>query len=242
MRSQKKVLATVVAVFLLITMLSVYASAATTTLDFEDGKVPSGVYMALKDDGTADGDPSILSVVEFNGSKMLKIDSQANGTPKVKFDAAKLLGDNYAKAVSIEYDIIIEKPGDTQAGWNGGTVGATPTGPSGWANGKEYTIENYEKNVTDVQHLKNTLAAGYEFKDPAKAFFMFMNWANNGTDIYIDNVVFKDADGNPIEIVSGTASSGKASNPKPSDPGLLVLGLTAAGSLIGLVSMKRKNK
>ena len=243
MKSLKKVLATLVIVVLVVAALSVYASAAAGVFDFENGKVPGGIFIALKDDGTVDGDPSILSVVDFNGSKMLKIDSQANGTPKVKFDVIKLLGDNaYKSVVTIEYDMIIEKPGDVSTTWNGGVIGATPTGPAGWSNGTEWTLQDDKKNISDVKHMKETVKAGYEFTDPAKSFFMFMNWANNGTDMYIDNVQFLDAAGNVIAPAAAPAPAATSANPKTGDPSIMLFGLTAVGSLVGLVSMKRRKK
>jgi LPXTG-motif cell wall-anchored protein len=238
MRSLKK-LAAVVTLLMVFVAVSVCAGAASGVFDFEDGKVPNGIYMALNADGTPDGDPSILSVVEFQGSKMLKVDSQANSIPKVKFDVAKLLGaDKIGLVRTIEYDLIIEKPGDTMTTWNGGTIGATPTGPSGWNNGTEWTIQDDNKNISDPKHLKETIKPGFEFTDPASAFFMFMNWANNGTDMYIDNLKFLDADGSVIPAAAPSATA----NPATGDPGILILGLAAVGSIAGLVSLKRKNK
>lgn len=187
------------------------AYAASNVIDFEDGKVPEGIFMATLEDGSPDGDPSILSVVDYNGSKMLKIDTQENGTPKVKFDMPTLVGaDAFTKVRTIEYDIIIEQPSGDVAGWNGGTVGATPTGASGWTNGTEWTIEEYNNSATAVKTLKHTLTDDLAFTDSSKAFFMFMNWANNGTDIYLDNIKFYDADGNLVPLAGAAADTATA--------------------------------
>lgn len=205
MKFSKKILSVIAAIAFLVTALPpVTARAASDSLDFEDGKVPEGVYMALKEDGTTDGDPSLLSVVKFNGSQMLKIDSQKKLTPKVKFDVAKLVGEKaYTSVVTIEYDMILEQTAkDKMVEWNGGTIAATPTGPSNWSNNKGWEINEWEKNVSKVTKLSCTLGKGLEFTDPAKAFFMYMNWGNNGTDIYIDNIVFKDADGKVVPLLS----------------------------------------
>lgn len=201
MKLFKKIVSAVAVFTLVATAVPMTASAASDVIDFEDGKLPVAIQMALMDDGTADGDPSILSVVDFNGSKMLKIDSQENGIPKVKFYVVDLVGEeNFMNVVGIEYDMIIEKPDDVMTTWNGGTIGATPTGPSGWANGKEWSLQDDTKNISDVTHLSHTLDKPFQFKEADKAFFMYMNWANNGTDIYLDNIKLLGADGNAVAL------------------------------------------
>ena len=211
-----KKIVSVVAVLSLAVAVPMTAGAATDIIDFEDGKVPAAIQMALMDDGTPDGDPSILSVVDFNGSKMLKVDSQENGIPKVKFYVVDLVGEEKFKdVVTIEYDMIIEKPDDVMTTWNGGTVGATPTGPSGWANGTEWTLQDDTKNVSDVTHLSHTLTGPFKFKEADKAFFMYMNWANNGTDIYFDNIRFLDEAGNPVPFIGLDAAPAKAAATAP---------------------------
>jgi LPXTG-motif cell wall-anchored protein len=202
MKLFKKVLAATTVLTLAFSAVPV--SAATDVIDFEDGNVPASIIMAtVNDDGvTPDGDPAILSVVDFQGSKMLKIDTQENGTPKVKFLLASLVGeDNVANVGGIEYDLYIEQPSGEVAGWNGGTIGAGPWAAGGaWYNGVGFTIEDYENATTAVNHLKETINAGLGFAD-STGFFMFMNWANNGTDDYIDNVKILDKDGNAMELV-----------------------------------------
>lgn len=202
MKLCKKLLSAVAVLALVATAVPVNASAAANVLDFEDGNIPTAIQMALLEDGTADGDPALLSVVDFNGSKMLKIDSQANGTPKIKFNLVPLVGEaNIGTVKGIQYDLIIEKPDDVMTTWNGGTVGAGAYGIMGsWVNGTEWTLQDDTKNVSDVTLLKNVLNADFGFTDPEEAFFMFMNWANNGTDMYIDNVQLLDADGNALEL------------------------------------------
>jgi LPXTG-motif cell wall-anchored protein len=208
--------------------------------------------MATLDDGTADGDPALLSVVDFSGSKMLKIDSQANGTPKVKFMVVDLVGEeNFKNVVTIEYDMIIEKPGDVMTTWNGGTVGATPTGPSGWANGTEWTLQDDTKNISDVTHLTHTLDTAFQFTDATKAFFMYMNWANNGTDIYLDNIKLLDASGNAVALATAAsaevaapteeATTDSAAVPKTGTTNYTVIfALGAVAMFTGAVVMKKR--
>ncbi len=246
MKLFKKIVSTV-AVFTLAAAVPMSAGAAADVIDFEDGKVPAAIQLALLDDGTVDGDPSILSVVDFNGSKMLKVDSQANGTPKVKFYVADLVGEeNFTKVVTISYDMIIEKPDDVMTTWNGGTVGATPTGPSGWANGTEWTLQDDTKNVSDVTTLSHTLEGPFVFKEADKAFFMYMNWANNGTDIYFDNVRFLDADGNPVALLASAEAAvevtAEVTAPKTGTTNYTVYyAIAAVVMLAGAVVLKKRN-
>lgn len=252
MKLVKKLVSAVAVLILVLTAVPKNAYAATDVIDFEDGNIPAGIQMATLDDGTADGDPAILSVVDFGGSKMLKIDSQANGTPKVKFMVVDLVGEeNFKNVVTIEYDMIIEKPGDVMTTWNGGTVGATPTGPSGWANGTEWTLQDDTKNVSDLTHLSHTLDKPFQFTDATKAFFMYMNWANNGTDIYLDNIKFLDASGNAVALLAAApaeaapaeeaAATDSAAAPKTGEANYtLFFGLGAAAMLTGAVVIKKR--
>jgi LPXTG-motif cell wall-anchored protein len=203
MKLMKKVLSVVAAMALVVTLLPVNASAATDVIDFEDGIIPAGIHMAVLEDGSPDGDPSVLSVVDFNGSKMLKIDNQEGGTSKLVFDVPGLVGEDAALSVrGIQYDIIIEQTDGRMVEWNGGTVAATPTGPSGWANGKEWEINYWDDTVSPVTTLSHTLEDFFAFTDVNNCFFLFMNWANNGTDMYIDNVKLTDVDGNAVPFLT----------------------------------------
>lgn len=206
MKLFKKVLSVAAALAFVVTAVPANAKAATDVIDFEDGNLPAGLAIATLDDGTVDGDPAVLSVVDFAGSKMLKIDTTANGTPKLKFLLADLVGEeNVTKVQGIEYDLVIEQPSGDVAGWNGGTIAAGPWAAGGaWFNGIGFTLEDYENSTTTVTHFKEMINAGLGFAD-STGFFMFMNWANNGTDDYIDNIKILDVDGNAIPLVSAAA-------------------------------------
>lgn len=207
MKLFKKVLSVAAAIALVATAVPAYSKAATDVVDFEDGNIPAGIVMATLDDGSADGDPAILSVVDMSGSKMLKIDSQANGTPKVKFMLADLVGaENVTNVGGIEYDLVIEQPSGDVASWNGGTIAAGPwAAGGGWYNGIGFVLEDYENSATAVTHYKEMINEGLGFLDD-KGFFMFMNWANNGTDNYIDNVKILDKSGNVMALASAAAA------------------------------------
>lgn len=252
MKTFKKVLSVAAVLALVVTAMPAKAKAAATIIDFEDGVIPAGIEMqTMNHDGvTPDGDPSILSVVDFQGSKMLKVDNQNGDTSKVRFCLAELVGaENIDKIGGIEYDLCIEQPSGDVAGWNGGTIGAGNWGAAGgWSNGSQFTLEDYENSVTPVTHFKDMILEGFGFTTE-DAHFLFMNWANNGTDNYIDNIQILDKDGNPMEIVSlGAASETAAADdaastdvPKTGVVGLgIVYGLGAVAT--GVVALKRRNK
>ncbi len=136
-------------------------------------------------------------------SKMLKVDPQKEDIPKVKFMLADLVGEeNVTKVMGIEYDLVIERPGDTWTEWNGGAAGAGPWSLGGWANGTEWSFQDDTTNIAGT-HLSNIIPEGLGFTDPATSFFMFMNWGNGkGVNInYIDNITFLDASGNALAVI-----------------------------------------
>ena len=94
---------------------------AQSVIDFEDGNYS---FVSMKtDDG---GDASVLSVVDFNGSKQLKVDVQdCANVPKVNFSINQLLAsDDFDKVKTIEMEITFEsKDGATPIGWAGGAIG-----------------------------------------------------------------------------------------------------------------------
>ncbi len=202
MKLFRKVLSAVAVLALVAAAIPANAKAASNVLDFEDGKLPAAVDLAKNSDGTIDGDPANLSVVDFEGSKRLRIEPTQSGIPKVKFNVTLLVGEeNIGKVKGIQYDLVIEKPDDTTTTWNGGTVGGANAGINGaWVQGVEWTLQDDTKNISDPTPLKTTLNADFGFTNPDDAFFMFMNWANNGAINYIDNVQLLDADGNPLPL------------------------------------------
>lgn len=253
MKVFKKILSITAALALVAYLLPVNASAAADLLDFEDGKIHPGIQKHLNDDGSVDGEAYSLEVVDFNGSKMLKIEPEGTGTPKMKFVVTDLVGEEaYASVVALEYDLIIENADGDIAEWNGGTVGATPTGPSNWSNNAEWSADNYEGNVTEVKHLSVELDEGYEFTDSDNAFFLFMNWGNKGYNNYIDNIRLLDRDGNPVPFVGAgtveaaedsgaTDASTTASTPKTGVESYSLVFLAGASiMLVGAVTLKKR--
>ena len=189
---------TCAAVIFLLSAVPVSAYAASTVVDFENGDY-SAFYMKEKD-----GDPSLLSVVEYNGSKALFIDTQENGTPKVIIDVKKLVGEDQLEQVrTISMDLVIVQPDGDVPGWNGGAVGSSQgENAQLWYQGTEWIIEEYINNATPVTTISTTFEDGYGFLNHTEAYYLFMNWSHNGTDMYIDNVTFYDGEGNAIPVLT----------------------------------------
>lgn len=243
MKLFRKVVSAIAVLALVATLLPATAFAAADVLDFEDGKLPAGIEIAKNADGSVDGDPANLSVVEFEGSKRLKIEPTQDGTPKVKFNIAPLVGaDNIDKVKGIQYDLIIEKPNDTWTDWSGGTVGGSTAGINGaWVQGVEWTIQDDNKNISDVTPVKTMLNEDFGFTNPDEAFFMFMNWANRGQNNYIDNVKLLDKDGNAIPLTGLEAASATATTPKTGVVSYaIVFGIGAVTMLGGTVAFRKR--
>jgi len=179
--------------------VSAYAS---NVVDFEDGNYS---FVSMKtDDG---GDDSTLSVVEFNGSKQLKVDvKDCANVPKVYFDINSMLNENdFEKVKSIEMEIIFEsKDGTTPPGWAGGAIGTqggedrTPD----WAQ-TAWECGEYDKAVsapTTIQR-KFLLFSERLVNGTPDTHMIVMRWgAEVDYNMYIDNVRFLDADGKVIDV------------------------------------------
>ena len=119
----RRLLAAATAATVAASVVTVTSHAANkTAIDFENGNY-NGISMMVNDSGA---DDSALSVVDFNGSKMLKVDRQTVGkNPKVYFNVADFVGaNNLAKITSISLDLIFEAPSGSTPGWIGGAVGS----------------------------------------------------------------------------------------------------------------------
>lgn len=174
---------------------------AQSVVDFEDGNYS---FVSMKtDDG---GDASVLSVVDFNGSKQLKVDVQdCANVPKVNFSINQLLAsDDFDKVKTIEMEITFEsKDGATPIGWAGGAIGTqggekTPA----WAQ-TSWECGEYENPVSEVTVIQR------KFLLPSEKFvngtentdMLLMRWgADVAYNMYVDNIRFLDDSGNEIEL------------------------------------------
>ncbi|MBO5164350.1 MAG: hypothetical protein J6B75_07905 [Ruminococcus sp.] len=202
---------------------------------FDDGDL-SFADVKLDDPDSAQGE---LEIVSVNGNPMLKfVDSGTNfadGTvQKIKFDGAKMLSaENLAKVRSIEMDVYADATSDAfvneddenvkAPGWIGGGGGASlPNGK--WYEFAEWEGGEYNFEMSGAIHveLKFLLAVSGQCWDDTmtEATFQIMRWgAQNEGSLYVDNIVFKDEDGNslPIEISAVSESDESPTDAPVSD-------------------------
>ncbi len=207
----RKILSSVIAGAMALSAMTFSASAeAKTVLDFEDGLM-TGISMKT-DDG---GDKSVLSVVDYNGSKQLKVDIQkANRIPKVFFDVGAIVGyNNMEKVAKFTCDLTIQSAvvlddSDPEnilydvPSWQGGAVGSQDGagGALGWGQ-DAWTAEEYNNSSITITVERNL--NGSTFTNGTEgSHILLMKWASEASDVdmYIDNVKFLDADGNALEI------------------------------------------
>lgn len=185
-------------------------------ITFDDGHF----FFALPkttDDDSAQGK---LEIVEVQGNKMLRFTDDgkncANGTvQKIQIDAAMLLShENVAKVRSIQFDVYADATAsDFQnddgeflkaPGWIGGGGGANVAGDK-WYQFGEWSGGEYNFEMSGAAHaeFKFALAAGGQCWDETmdEAVFLIMRWgAQNEGNMYVDNIVFYDEDGNSLPI------------------------------------------
>ena len=191
----------VIAAFSALTAFSAAAYAADV-IDFENGKYS---FVSVKtDDG---GDPSVLSVVDFNGSKQLKVDVQdCKNVSKVCFNINSILKKrDFEKVKTIEMDITIEsKDGKTPPGWAGGAIGTQGGGGNSpaWSQ-TPWEFEENEKAGSEQTTIckKFLLYSDKLVNGRSDTEMILMRWgAEVDYNMYVDNVRFLDSDGNALTI------------------------------------------
>lgn len=186
---------------------------------FDDGDF-SFVSVVTDDDTAASGE---LSVEEVMGNKMLKF-TDDNTVPldgkvqKICFNAAQLVGtENLPKVRKIEFDLYARATADNfvnedgenvfAPGWVGGGGGTSTAKDGEWYNFSEFSGGEYDFELSGAVHgeFKFLLADGglCWTEDMTDANFLIMRWGiSNEADLYIDNLVFYDEDGNSIPIAN----------------------------------------
>ena len=178
------------------------AAYAADVVDFEDGNYS---FVSMKtDDG---GDDSKLSVVDFNGSKQLKVDvTDCANVPKVYFDLNSMLNsDDFDKVKTIQMDVTFEsKDGVTPPGWAGGAIG-TQGGEAKTPNWAQTAWEcgEYDKAVSDPVTVERKFLLYSErlVNGTEGTHMILMRWGSEvDYNMYVDNIRFLDADGNAIDV------------------------------------------
>ncbi|HRU97538.1 MAG TPA: hypothetical protein P5092_08945 [Ruminococcus sp.] len=187
------------------------------TVTFDDGEF----FFAEAKTTDKDSAQGTLEIADFEGNPMLRFtDSGSNfadGTvQKIQIDAAKLLSpEDVAKVRSIDFDLYADATSDKLAteaeenvkapGWIGGGGGANTTGDK-WYDFAEFSGGEYNFEMSGPVHVtfKFLLAAGGICwdADMDEASFLIMRWgAQNEGNLYLDNIVFYDENGESLPIV-----------------------------------------
>ncbi len=171
-------------------------SAGNVSIDFEDG-----LFGFVGNDKTASAasDDAVFSVEDYNGSKALKVTTQGK-LPYVGIQADALLGDKVSSLKTVELTIGTENPdGEFNAcsGYIYGFVGEENTKTyEAWS---IYKADGNPKTATytvpDNQLFGegNLIVVSLETDNAMKKGAAQAN-------LYIDNIVFKDADGNVLPV------------------------------------------
>ncbi len=171
------------------------------------------------EDAAADGE---ISVVEVQGNKMLKFTDNgqvdiSERIQKLRISAIPLIGaENLDKVNYIEFDLYADATADTLVnedgenikapGWIGGGGGTIVADGETWCNFSEYAGGEYNFDMSGAVHVqfKFLLAASGEkwSAEMDDANFLIMRWVpQNESNLYIDNIVFYDEEGNSIPLV-----------------------------------------
>lgn len=192
------------------------------TVTFDDDNCSFAEVIA-DDEFCAKGE---LSVAELAGNKMLRFSDDfttpiAGKVQKICIYAAPLIGvENLARVRSIEFDLYADASAEDYVDENGDRkkVPGTICGGGGTAtaqldsdgNGKWYGFKDFEGGEYDFeysgplhQEFKFLLANSGQCWDETMegANFLIMRWGSeNKSDLYIDNIVFYDENGESIPL------------------------------------------
>ena len=170
-------------------------------IDFEDDNYAMlGVSTA-----TGDADASELSVVEYDGSKALRVDVKAK-TPYIALNVEGLLGDNLEKVASVTFDVGVELGSDGKFYAASGKV-YTVTGADQTKTGYDWSVYLKAKNPKTAKvTLKDVFFTNGQgdtlmITKEADAFVDSDKFpGEEPRDIYLDNIQFLDAEGNPLPL------------------------------------------
>lgn len=179
----------------------------------------SFVEVICDDDAAADGE---LSVVEVQGNKMLKFTDNGSvdiseRVQKLRISAIPLIGaENLDKVNRIEFDLYADATADKLVnedgenvkapGWIGGGGGTVTADNDKWYDFSEYSGGEFNFDMSGAVHVqfKFLLAAGGQkwSAEMEDANFLVMRWGlQNESNLYIDNIVFYDEEGNSIPLI-----------------------------------------
>ena len=174
-----------------------WADEAAVSVDFEDGNMGFvSVY-----DGMANADACAVEIVDYNGSKALQITNGSGKVPYVAFDVASLLGDKAADVAAIDMTMGIVNPDGEFFACSGNVMLWMDGGLSSEKHGWSVYLE--AKNPKNAPVTLDP-AKGEVFSAEQPLMIVTLEVDNGATAgaanavLYIDDIAFKDADGNII--------------------------------------------
>ena len=170
-------------------------------IDFEDENYAMlGVSTA-----TGDADASELSVVDYNGSKALRVDVKAK-TPYIALNVEGLLGENLEKVASLTFDVGVELGSDGKFYAASGKV-YTVTGTEATKTGYDWSVYLKSKNPKTAKvTLKDVFFTNGQgeyllISKEGDAFVDSGKFAGEEPrDFYLDNIQFLDANGEALPL------------------------------------------
>ena len=183
-------------------LISASAETAEGAITFEDGQM--GFIVA--DTSPADADPVEMAIVDFNGSKALKVVTTEGKNPHIAIDASSLLGEKIGDLRGMTLMIATEREGEKFYAVSGQIYAYSGEGRS--KTNDPWSVYREAKNPNTA---KSTLSEGEEMIADAFNFFVLTMETDTGAEaagpatLYIDNILFTDADGN---VIPADASAG----------------------------------
>ena len=178
-------------------------AAGDPIIDFENSEFP---FMGV-DTAAGNADASELSVVEYNDSLALRVDVKSK-VPYIAMNVEGILGENYSKLAKMTFDIGVELGSDGKFYAASGKV-YTVTGEDAVKTGYDWSV--YLKNKNPKTATVTFKTGDVPFTPGIGEYIMFTKEADafvdsgkfegeEPRDIYLDNIIFYDAEGNILPV------------------------------------------
>ena len=197
-----KLMALVLAAVMVLSLIPAAAAETAPSLDFEDGNIG---FVAVYE-GMANSAAATLEVVDYNGSKALKVTNDNGKVPYVAFDVVSLLGEKAADVASVEMTMGTQNPDGKFFACSGEMKLFVDGGLSKTARAWSVYMEKKNPKVASFA------LEGEAFSAESAPLMVISLVVDNGIAkgaapavLYIDDVRFLDAEGNVIPADS-TAS------------------------------------
>lgn len=197
-----KLMALVLAAVMVLSLIPAAAAETAPSLDFEDGNIG---FVAVYE-GMANSAAATLEVVDYNGSKALKVTNDNGKVPYVAFDVVSLLGEKAADVASVEMTMGTQNPDGKFFACSGEMKLFVDGGLSKTA--RAWSVYMEKKNPKVASFALEDEAFSAESAPLMVVSLVVDNGIAKGAApavLYIDDVRFLDAEGNVIPADS-TAS------------------------------------